>query len=256
MNYRMLGYVLGRIFMVEAALLLPPSIVAVIYGEWSCLLAFVVTAVGLAVLGLVLGLRSPANTAIYAREGLVIVALAWVLMSVFGALPFIISGDIPFFVDAFFETVSGFTTTGSSILRDVKAMSYSMLFWRSFTHWVGGMGVLVFTMAVLPVSDGRAMHLMRAESPGPSVGKISSKIRDTAKILYAMYLVLTVVQTILLRLVGLPWYDALITAFGAAGTGGVCHRARIAPCGQHWCLRQPGGGNDHRGLYGAVRHQL
>ena len=225
MNYRMLGYVLGRIFMVEAALLLPPSIVAVIYGEWSCLFAFVVTAVGLAVLGLVLGLRSPANSAIYAREGLVIVALAWVLMSVFGALPFIISGDIPFFVDAFFETVSGFTTTGSSILRDVEAMSYSMLFWRSFTHWVGGMGVLVFTMAVLPVSDGRAMHLMRAESPGPSVGKISSKIRDTAKILYAMYLVLTVVQTILLRLVGLPWYDALITAFGAAGTGGFSNRA-------------------------------
>ena len=182
-------------------------------------------AVGLAVLGLVLGLRSPANSAIYAREGLVIVALAWVLMSVFGALPFIISGDIPFFVDAFFETVSGFTTTGSSILRDVEAMSYSMLFWRSFTHWVGGMGVLVFTMAVLPVSDGRAMHLMRAESPGPSVGKISSKIRDTAKILYAMYLVLTVVQTILLRLVGLPWYDALITAFGAAGTGGFSNRA-------------------------------
>ena len=171
------------------------------------------------------GLRSPANTAIYAREGLVIVALAWVLMSVFGALPFIISGDIPFFVDAFFETVSGFTTTGSSILRDVEAMSYSMLFWRSFTHWVGGMGVLVFTMVVLPVSDGRAMHLMRAESPGPSVGKISSKIRDTAKILYAMYLVLTVVQTILLRLVGLPWYDALITAFGAAGTGGFSNRA-------------------------------
>lgn len=225
MNYRMLGYVLGRIFMVEAALLLPPSIVAVIYGEWSCLFAFVVTAVGLAVLGLVLGLRSPANSAIYAREGLVIVALAWVLMSVFGALPFIISGDIPFFVDAFFETVSGFTTTGSSILRDVEAMSYSMLFWRSFTHWVGGMGVLVFTMVVLPVSDGRAMHLMRAESPGPSVGKISSKIRDTAKILYAMYLVLTVVQTILLRLVGLPWYDALITAFGAAGTGGFSNRA-------------------------------
>ena len=196
MNYRMLGYVLGRIFMVEAALLLPPSIVAVIYGEWSCLFAFVVTAVGLAVLGLVLGLRSPANTVIYAREGLVIVALAWVLMSVFGALPFIISGDIPFFVDAFFETVSGFTTTGSSILRDVEAMSYSMLFWRSFTHWVGGMGVLVFTMAVLPVSDGRAM-----------------------------YLVLTVVQTILLRLVGLPWYDALITSFGAAGTGGFSNRA-------------------------------
>ena len=173
MNYRMLGYVLGRIFMVEAALLLPPSIVAVIHGEWSCLFAFVVTAVGLAVLGLVLGLRSPANTAIYAREGLVIVALAWVLMSVFGALPFIISGDIPFFVDAFFETVSGFTTTGSSILRDVEAMSYSMLFWRSFTHWVGGMGVLVFTMVVLPVSDGRAMQPSGKRRPHNAGGRLA-----------------------------------------------------------------------------------
>ena len=135
MNYRMLGYVLGRIFMVEAALLLPPSIVAVIHGEWSCLFAFVVTAVGLAVLGLVLGLRSPANTAIYAREGLVIVALAWVLMVRVRCAAVYHQRRYPVFVDAFFETVSGFTTTGSSILRDVEAMSYSMLFWRSFTHW-------------------------------------------------------------------------------------------------------------------------
>lgn len=225
MNYRMIGYVLGRIFLVEAVLLLPPAAVACIYGEWNCLIAFLATVAILAVLGLVLGLRSPSNSAIYAREGFVIVALAWVLMSIFGALPFVVSGEIPFFVDAFFETVSGFTTTGSSILRDVEAMSKSMLFWRSFTHWVGGMGVLVFTMAVLPVSDGRAMHLMRAESPGPSVGKISSKIRDTAKILYAIYLVLTVVETILLRLMGLPWYDSFITAFGTAGTGGFSNRA-------------------------------
>lgn len=158
------------------------------------------------------------------REGFATVAGGWLVASIFGALPFIMITGLQVH-DAFFETVSGFTTTGSSILRDVEAMSYSTLFWRSFTHWVGGMGVLVFTMAVLPVSDGRAMHLMRAESPGPSVGKISSKIRDTAKILYAMYLVLTVVQTILLRLVGLPWYDALITAFGAAGTGGFSNRA-------------------------------
>lgn len=225
MNYRMIGYVLGRIFLVEAVLLLPPAAVACIYGEWNCLIAFLATVAILAVLGLVLGLRSPSNSAIYAREGFVIVALAWVLMSIFGALPFVVSGEIPFFVDAFFETVSGFTTTGSSILRDVEAMSKSMLFWRSFTHWVGGMGVLVFTMAVLPVSDGRAMHLMRAESPGPSVGKISSKIRDTAKILYAIYLVLTVVETILLRLMGLPWYDSFINAFGTAGTGGFSNRA-------------------------------
>ena len=202
MNYRMLGYVLGRIFVVEAALMLLPVAVAFIYGEMSCVPAFLIPLAILALLGYVLGRRAPADTAIYAREGLVIVALSWVLMSVFGALPFVISGEIPSFVDAFFETVSGFTTTGASILRDVEALSQSMLFWRSLTHWVGGMGVLVFAMAVLPMTDGRAMHLMRAEVPGPSVGKISSKLRDTAKILYAIYFVMTIIEVVLLCLGG------------------------------------------------------
>ena len=224
MNYRMLGYVLGRIFMVEAALMLLPVAVALIYGETGRLAAFLIPLVLLAVIGLLLGKRAPADTAIYAREGLVIVALSWVLMSVFGALPFVISGEIPNFVDAFFETVSGFTTTGASILRDVEALSQSMLFWRSFTHWVGGMGVLVFAMAVLPMTDGRAMHLMRAEVPGPSVGKISSKLRDTAKILYAIYFAMTVIEVLLLCLGGLPLFDALITSFGTAGTGGFSNR--------------------------------
>ena len=220
----MLGYVLGRIFMVEAALMLLPVAVALIYGETGRLVAFLIPLVLLAVIGLLLGKRAPADTAIYAREGLVIVALSWVLMSVFGALPFVISGEIPNFVDAFFETVSGFTTTGASILRDVEALSQSMLFWRSFTHWVGGMGVLVFAMAVLPMTDGRAMHLMRAEVPGPSVGKISSKLRDTAKILYAIYFAMTVIEVLLLCLGGLPLFDALITSFGTAGTGGFSNR--------------------------------
>ena len=224
MNYRMLGYVLGRIFMVEAALMLLPVAVALIYGETGRLVAFLIPLVLLAVIGLLLGKRAPADTAIYAREGLVIVALSWVLMSVFGALPFVISGEIPNFVDAFFETVSGFTTTGASILRDVEALSQSMLFWRSFTHWVGGMGVLVFAMAVLPMTDGRAMHLMRAEVPGPSVDKISSKLRDTAKILYAIYFAMTVIEVLLLCLGGLPLFDALITSFGTAGTGGFSNR--------------------------------
>ncbi|MDD6717455.1 MAG: TrkH family potassium uptake protein [bacterium] len=224
MNYRMLGYVLGRIFMVEAALMLLPVAVALIYGETGRLAAFLIPLVLLAVIGLLLGKRAPADTAIYAREGLVIVALSWVLMSVFGALPFVISGEIPNFVDAFFETVSGFTTTGASILRDVEALSQSMLFWRSFTHWVGGMGVLVFAMAVLPMTDGRAMHLMRAEVPGPSVDKISSKLRDTAKILYAIYFAMTVIEVLLLCLGGLPLFDALITSFGTAGTGGFSNR--------------------------------
>ncbi|MGN0653092.1 MAG: TrkH family potassium uptake protein [Gemmiger sp.] len=225
MNYRMLGYVLGRIFVVEAALMLLPVAVAFIYGEMSCVPAFLIPLAILALLGYVLGHRAPADTAIYAREGLVIVALSWVLMSVFGALPFVISGEIPSFVDAFFETVSGFTTTGASILRDVEALSQSMLFWRSLTHWVGGMGVLVFAMAVLPMTDGRAMHLMRAEVPGPSVGKISSKLRDTAKILYAIYFVMTIIEVVLLCLGGLPLYDSLITSFGTAGTGGFSNRS-------------------------------
>ena len=223
MNTRMIGFLLGRILMVEAGLLALPLLTALLYGE--SLMPWLATMLVLAAIGGALSLRKPERTALYAKDGFAAVALVWLLMSAFGALPFVLSGDIPNYIDAFFETVSGFTTTGASILTAVEPLSRGGLFWRSFTHWVGGMGVLVFTMAVLPVSDGRAMHLMRAESPGPSVGKISSKIRDTAKILYAMYLVLTVVQTILLRLVGLPWYDALITAFGAAGTGGFSNRA-------------------------------
>lgn len=201
-----------------------PCIVALIYQEssgWT----FLGVMLGCLLLGHLISFRKPKNTIFYMKEGCVATALSWIVLSLAGCLPFFLSGAIPHFPDALFETISGFTTTGASVLSDVEALPHCMLFWRSFTHWVGGMGVLVFTMVVLPVSDGRAMHLMRAESPGPSVGKISSKIRDTAKILYAMYLVLTVVQTILLRLVGLPWYDALITAFGAAGTGGFSNRA-------------------------------
>ena len=226
MNRRMIINSVGLVLRVEAALLLLPAAVGMLYGEKQTLIAFLISAAISLLLGLLPKLfLKPKTHVIYAKEGFIIVAFTWIMLSLVGAVPLVLAGAVTSYADAFFEIVSGFTTTGSSILRDVEAMSYSMLFWRSFTHWVGGMGVLVFTMAVLPVSDGRAMHLMRAESPGPSVGKISSKIRDTAKILYAMYLVLTVVQTILLRLVGLPWYDALITAFGAAGTGGFSNRA-------------------------------
>ena len=183
------------------------------------------TALIVLALGLITSLRTPQNTKIYARDGLAIVALVWVLMSVFGALPFVISGEIPSFADAFFETVSGFTTTGSTILTDVEALSHGTLFWRSFSHWIGGMGVLVFAMAVLPMTDGRAMHLMRAEVPGPTCGKISSKLSDSAKILYAIYLVMTVIETILLCAGGMPLFDALIHAFGTAGTGGFSNKA-------------------------------
>ena len=225
MNYRMVAFVLGRIFCIEAVLMLFPMICAACFGEWYLLPAFLLPAVLLAVLGLAASLRTPKNTTIFARDGLAIVALVWVLMSAFGALPFVISGEIPSFVDAFFETVSGFTTTGSTILTDVEALSHGTLFWRSFAHWVGGMGVLVFAMAVLPMTDGRAMHLMRAEVPGPTVGKISSKLSDSAKILYAIYFAMTLIEVILLCAGGMPLFDSLIHAFGTAGTGGFSNKA-------------------------------
>ena len=199
---------------------------AAIYGEWSVCAFLPVAGADRAGAGPDnQPAHPPKNTKIYARDGLAIVALVWVLMSVFGALPFVISGEIPSFADAFFETVSGFTTTGSTILTDVEALSHGTLFWRSFSHWIGGMGVLVFAMAVLPMTDGRAMHLMRAEVPGPTCGKISSKLSDSAKILYAIYLVMTVIETILLCAGGMPLFDALIHAFGTAGTGGFSNKA-------------------------------
>ena len=224
MNYKMVAFVLGRIFCIEAVLMLFPMLCAACYGEWYLLPAFLLPAVLLAVLGLAASLRTPKNTTIFARDGLAIVALVWVLMSTFGALPFVISGEIPSFIDAFFETVSGFTTTGSTILTDVEALSHGTLFWRSFAHWVGGMGVLVLAMAVLPMTDGRAMQLMRAEVPGPTVGKISSKLSDSAKILYAIYFAMTLAEVILLCAGGMPLFDSLIHAFGTAGTGGFSNK--------------------------------
>ena len=224
MNYRMVAFVLGRIFAVEAVLMLFPLICAMLYGEWYLLPAFLLPAALLAVLGFITSRKTPKNTTIFARDGLAIVALVWVLMSAFGALPFVISGEIPSFIDAFFETVSGFTTTGSTILTDVEALSHGTLYWRSFSHWVGGMGVLVFAMAVLPMTDGRAMHLMRAEIPGPTVGKISSKLSDSAKILYAIYFAMTFIEVVLLCAGGMPLFDSLIHTFGTAGTGGFSNK--------------------------------
>lgn len=223
MNYRMIAHTLSRILMVEAALLVLPLIVTLIYGE-TAVLAFCITIGLLLLTAVLLGVKEPKDTTIYAREGFVIVALAWIIMSAFGALPFVLAGAIPNYIDAFFETVSGFTTTGSSILSEVESLEHGILFWRSFTHWVGGMGVLVFVMAVLPTTDGRTMHLMRAEVPGPTVGKISSKIRDTAKTLYTIYFVMTIAEVLVLRLFGMPLFDCFISAFGTAGTGGFSNR--------------------------------
>ena len=202
--------------------MLIPTATAVAYRE--PLMPFLLTIGLLAIVGLVLGVKKPKRRDLYARDGFAVVALAWILMSAFGALPFVISGDIPNYVDAFFETVSGFTTTGASILTAVEPLSRSGLFWRSFTHWVGGMGVLVFVMAILPMTDGQGIHLMRAETPGPAAGKLVSRLSDTAKILYGIYLVMTLVQIVLLLLGGMSFFDACIHAFGTAGTGGFSSR--------------------------------
>ena len=220
MNRRMVVYMLGQIVKLEAALLVLPLVVSLLYRE-SCALHFAIVAAGALVVGFAMTLLSrPGTQVMYAKEGFVIVAVAWLLLSAIGALPFYFSGEIPSYVDAFFETVSGFTTTGASILTDVEAMSHGLLFWRSFTHWIGGMGVLVLMMAIVPSASGRTMHIMRAEVPGPIVGKLVPRVRDTAKILYLLYLVLTVVQVVLLLCGGMNLFDSLIHTFGTAGTGG------------------------------------
>ena len=216
----MIRYSVGLIARVEAALLTLPLLVALLYREQLSALSFAATIAVALLFSLLMTYRKPVSSVIYAREGFVIVALSWIVLSVIGAVPFVISGEIPHFVDAFFETVSGFTTTGSSILTDVEAMSQGMLFWRSFTHWVGGMGVLVFVMAILPLSDDRSIHILRAEAPGPTVGKLVPRMRDTAKILYSIYLAMTVIEVAFLLCGGMPLFDSLVHAFGTAGTGG------------------------------------
>lgn len=219
LNYRMICFVIGRILLTEAALLTLPMLTALYYGE--ALQPFWIPMLALILIGLLLGAKSPEKSSFYARDGLAVVALGWIGMSIFGSAPFYLSGAIPNLADCFFETVSGFTTTGATILTSVENLPKGILFWRSFTHWVGGMGVLVFVMAILPMGrDGRSMHLLRAEVPGPTVGKLVSRMSDTAKILYGIYLLMTVIETIFLLIGGMPFYDACIHAFGTAGTGG------------------------------------
>lgn len=220
MNRQMIRYTLGKMLMLEGFLLGLPCLTGIIYQEYHQALIFAIVALICGLLGFALSTRHPAKTKIYAREGFVIVALSWTVLSLFGALPFYISQEIPSYIDAFFETVSGFTTTGSSILNNVEALSHASLFWRSFSHWVGGMGVLVFVVAILPDSYGSSLHILRAEMPGPIVGKLVSKIKMTAQILYKIYLGLTILEIIFLLLCGMPFFDSLLTAFGTAGTGG------------------------------------
>ena len=220
MNRRMILNTVGLMLKVEAALLLLPAIAALIYGE-SCLWSILISAAISLAAGFALTILSkPKTQVIYAREGFITVALAWVAVSAVGALPFWISREIPSYIDAFFETVSGFTTTGASILANVEVMSRGLLFWRSFTHWVGGMGVLVFVMALVPSVTDRSIHIMRAEMPGPVVGKLMPRARDTASILYKIYVGMTLLQIILMWAGGMPLYESIVHAFGTAGTGG------------------------------------
>ena len=219
MNRRMILYVSLRILTAEALLLLLPALVSALYRERSGFAFLICAGAGLAVTLPLTRVLKPKNTVIYAREGFVTVALSWIFLSLFGALPFVISGEIPNYVDAVFETASGFTTTGASILTEVEMMSRGCLFWRSFTHWLGGMGVLVFLMALTNMSD-RPIHIMRAEMPGPIVGKLVPRARDTAKILYLIYMGLSATETVLLLCGGMPLFDSLIYTFGTAGTGG------------------------------------
>ena len=219
MNGTMIIYMLGWVMNLEAAFMLLPCLTALIYRE-SAGFSFLIVAFALLIAGVLCTFRKPANKAFYAREGFAVVALSWILLSVTGALPFVISGEIPHFIDAMFETVSGFTTTGSSILTDVEALSRCMLFWRSFTHWIGGMGVLVFMLAIVPMAGGQSIHLLRAESPGPAVSKLVPRLRGTATILYGIYLVMTVAEILLLLATGMPVFDSITIAFGTAGTGG------------------------------------
>ena len=225
----MTAYVLGKMLGVEALVLCIPAAVSLIYGETSDMAAFGITSAVLCVFFLLFGRKKPENGRIYGKDGLVIVAAAWILWSVFGALPFYLSREIPSYVDALFETVSGFTTTGSTILTDIEALSYGMNFWRCLTHWIGGMGVLVFVMVVTSLDDKSSMHLMRAEVPGPEADKLVPKARETAKLLYAMYLALTVAEIIFLLAGGMNLYDSIIHSFSTAGTGGFAnHNSSVA----------------------------
>ena len=235
MNGAMIVYILGQVLRIEGLLMLPSFFVGLIYGEkqgWAYLLMGAVCLI----VGTLMVLKKPKNTMIYLKEGCVSTALCWIVLSAFGAVPFVLTGEIPRYIDAIFETVSGFTTTGSSILTDVEAMSHPSLFWRSFTHWIGGMGVLVFLLAVLPMAGGSQFQLMKAESPGPSVGKLVPKVGATARLLYLLYFGLTVMTIVLLLLGGMDPFDAITISFGTAGTGGFGVKADSCASYSPYCI--------------------
>lgn len=219
MNYSIIIYIIGWILKAEAALLVLPALTAIIYKE-TAIWSFVITILICFGIGMLLTWKKPKNKIFYVKEGFVTAAFSWIVLSCMGAVPFLISGSIANPVDALFETVSGFTTTGASILADVESLPRSIIFWRSFTHWIGGMGVLVLLLSLLPLAGGSHMNLMKAESPGPSVSRLVPKVQSTAKILYGIYLFITVIEVILLLLGGASLFDSLTISFGTAGTGG------------------------------------
>ena len=218
MNYRFVFKTLGNLLLIEAFLLLFPLGIAIYNNEKT--LPFIFTIILLIILGSLFSLIKSKRKDYFAKEGLLITTLSWVLLSIFGAIPFVLDGAIPNYIDALFETVSGFTTTGSSILTDVEALSKGVLFWRSFTHFIGGMGILVFAMAIIPMSNDNSMHMIKAEVPGPFPGKLLPRMSDTAKWLYGIYITLTLIEIILLCIGGMPLFDSILTSFGTAGTGG------------------------------------
>lgn len=219
MNRSVIGYILGYVLMIEGVVLMLPVVVALIYQEQEGIWYFA-TALACVLLGFLITRRKPKSFLFYLKEGCVATALSWIVMSIMGAMPFWLSREIPSYIDALFETISGFTTTGATILADVESLSHTALLWRNFTHWIGGMGVLVFLLMIIPLSGGSNMNLMRAESPGPSVGKLVPRIKSTAQILYVIYFIMTIAETVLLLLGGMDIFESLATAFSTAGTGG------------------------------------
>ena len=216
----MLIYILGKVLLIEGILMVLPIVCGICYGEWPFLVYYVACAAAYIIAGYLISFKKPKNMTVFIKDGCVATALSWVVLSIAGCIPFMLTKEIPSFTDAVFETASGFSTTGASILTNVEAMSHTSLLWRSLTHWIGGMGVLVFLLAVVPMTGGSNMNLMRAESPGPTVGKIVPKVRSTAKMLYLIYLAMTVIEIVVLTVCGMPFFDSVCSAFGTAGTGG------------------------------------
>ncbi len=238
MNYKLVFYILGKVMNFMALFLMLPCVVAIIYQESAGVYFLIASAISL-VLGIILSRKRPENRNFFAREGFVVVALSWIAMSILGAIPFFASGEIPNPIDAMFEIVSGFTTTGASIVPVVEDLSKCMIFWRSFSHWIGGMGVIVFIMAILPMAGANNMHLLRAESSGTNVGKLVPKMKETAGMLYIIYIAMTLIMVITLAISGMPIFENLCITFGTAGTGGfgiVSDSAASYTAAQQWII--------------------